>query len=378
MKKKNIFLKYFNIRFFRHLLFLAIVRIPYIRKLFNLVPFYKYVEEISCTLIKENSEIINLNLTEQEKEFFKLPRKIKISNRIYLINNIEFNGYSGVSVFDSLYVISDCNNTGSLVHRNQFRAKILKTKEADDNVLYLNCLGFRKGHKQIYHFYQDLVSLIAILYYNSHEIAKFTKLKEIRIIVRDDLSSVQKLILESLPKEFGKFIVKIEQLKSNYKIFCKNIIHVSLDSDYNRRFMTIDTINFVNKILQEKIHNFNLSEINKNIFISRSDAKIRKLKNEKEIVTKLKDYKVIQASKLPALEQIKYFAEAEKIIAPHGAGLTNLIYCDKGLELVELFPANYNDAAYIVICKLMDIKYQFKLGSNGDMHQNFRLEEIYS
>jgi capsular polysaccharide biosynthesis protein len=40
-------------------------------------------------------------------------------------------------------------------------------------------------------------------------------------------------------------------------------------------------------------------------------------------------------------EQAKAFNSAEIIVAPHGAGLANLVFCQPGTVVVELFAAAY-------------------------------------
>jgi capsular polysaccharide biosynthesis protein len=47
----------------------------------------------------------------------------------------------------------------------------------------------------------------------------------------------------------------------------------------------------------------------------------------------------VDPGSLPVAEQIRAFAEAAVIVAPHGAALANLTFASPGAAVVELFPA---------------------------------------
>ncbi len=84
----------------------------------------------------------------------------------------------------------------------------------------------------------------------------------------------------------------------------------------------------------------------KNIYISRNDSKNRSIKNEKDVVNYLEkfDFEIYELSKISFLEQIKIFSEAKMIVSMHGAGLTNLMFCNPETKVVEIaadFYENY-------------------------------------
>lgn len=80
------------------------------------------------------------------------------------------------------------------------------------------------------------------------------------------------------------------------------------------------------------------STTSKKIYIDRGDATIRRVKNKKELNRTLSkhDIDAFRLSNLTVKEQLELFANAEVIVAPHGAGLTNLIYSTNA-SIVELF-----------------------------------------
>ena len=70
--------------------------------------------------------------------------------------------------------------------------------------------------------------------------------------------------------------------------------------------------------------------------------------NEAEIVEALggRGFTVIDPGELPLAEQIRAFAEAEWIVAPHGAALANLAFSSPGASVVELFAPDYVQGCY--------------------------------
>jgi len=94
------------------------------------------------------------------------------------------------------------------------------------------------------------------------------------------------------------------------------------------------------------------------IYVSRVLAKRRKVTNEAELVAFLRqrDFSIYVLEELSFTEQIAVFQDAEIIVAPHGSGLANLVFCDPGTQVIELFPARATDA-YFRLSVDMDLKY---------------------
>ena len=78
------------------------------------------------------------------------------------------------------------------------------------------------------------------------------------------------------------------------------------------------------------------------IYISRKDALYRKVINENEVEDYLKrsGFELLQMSEFPFSEQVKIFSEARIVVAPHGAGLTNTVFCQKA-SILELVSPSY-------------------------------------
>ena len=88
---------------------------------------------------------------------------------------------------------------------------------------------------------------------------------------------------------------------------------------------------------------FDESEIKK-IYISREGASCRRIINEDLILSKLTclGFKKFKLENISFHDQITLFANADIVVAPHGAGLANIIFCKPGTKIVELMPSGHN------------------------------------
>lgn len=82
------------------------------------------------------------------------------------------------------------------------------------------------------------------------------------------------------------------------------------------------------------------------IYISRQNAQGRKILNEADIVPILTrhGFEIVHAERLNFDEQIRLFASARQVIAIHGAGMSNLVWCPSGTKVLELgSPMHHNE-----------------------------------
>ncbi|WP_139295225.1 glycosyltransferase family 61 protein, partial [Planktothrix tepida] len=65
----------------------------------------------------------------------------------------------------------------------------------------------------------------------------------------------------------------------------------------------------------------------------------------------------IELETLTVQEQADLFSQAEVIIAPHGAGLTNLVFCQANTVVVELVSPHYIRPYYWLISQQLGLKH---------------------
>lgn len=93
----------------------------------------------------------------------------------------------------------------------------------------------------------------------------------------------------------------------------------------------------------------------------------RSVRNEDEVVAALarRGFEHIDAQKLDLKKQMQLFSECDCIVAPHGAGLTNVIWRrGKPLKVIELINASYYSVDFLYICRAMGYDHSFVLNTD--------------
>ena len=102
----------------------------------------------------------------------------------------------------------------------------------------------------------------------------------------------------------------------------------------------------------------------KRIYISRADATVnRRILNESELIEVLKGYgfDICLLANMSVAEQVDVFNQAEIVVGAHGAGLSNLVFCQPGTKVLEFFPEKYVRHAYYDICNQRGLNYHYLL-----------------
>jgi capsular polysaccharide biosynthesis protein len=118
------------------------------------------------------------------------------------------------------------------------------------------------------------------------------------------------------------------------------------------------------------------------LYISRKDSTSRRILNEDALFARLKPlgFEFLVMAEMSVLDQILAFADASCIVTPHGASLTNLVFCRPECSLVEIFPPRIEAPCYQDLSRLMGMRafeYRAKgvqLGQ-GDLAQDLIVED---
>jgi capsular polysaccharide biosynthesis protein len=104
--------------------------------------------------------------------------------------------------------------------------------------------------------------------------------------------------------------------------------------------------------------------LKKRLYISRRSAPNRKLIDEEEVLKILipKGFEVIMTEGMSVQDQAQLFAQAEWVIAPHGAGLTNLVFCQPGTQVIDIFSPNWVNPCYWILSQEMGLVYHYIIG----------------
>jgi capsular polysaccharide biosynthesis protein len=100
------------------------------------------------------------------------------------------------------------------------------------------------------------------------------------------------------------------------------------------------------------------------LYVSRRTADARKVLNEDEVSEVLATFgfEEVVADQLSIPEQAETFASASVVVGPHGAGLTNLVFCKPQTKVVEFFAPRYIQPAYFMLANQCRLSYHYLVG----------------
>ncbi len=99
-------------------------------------------------------------------------------------------------------------------------------------------------------------------------------------------------------------------------------------------------------------------------YLERGPHALRPLRDEDKVARALRPlgFVPVRPETLTVPDQIRLFRDAEAIVAPHGAGLTNLGFCRPGCQLLELQMDAYVNWCFRHLAALRGLNYDCVLG----------------
>jgi hypothetical protein len=89
------------------------------------------------------------------------------------------------------------------------------------------------------------------------------------------------------------------------------------------------------------------------IYLGRQGSRHRHVTNEEEVVQALAQtgVEVCHPENLSFIEQIRLFQSASVVVAPHGAALANIVFCQPKTRVAEIFSAHYFNDCYQTLAR---------------------------
>ena len=114
---------------------------------------------------------------------------------------------------------------------------------------------------------------------------------------------------------------------------------------------------------------------NRRIYISREKATYRHLVNQDELLKRLEalNFESVVLESLTISQQAELMASASVVLAPHGAGLSNLVFSQPGTKVIELFAPTHIPPCYRVISNICELEHYYLI---GELVENETLDNI--
>ena len=270
------------------------------------------IVDINSTKIKSDKQLSNLFVNAN---FDNLSINCNIlKGNFYSDSFYYFPITENNKTFSSLF-IRDINNT-SHFYSQKFFDSFKENKKSLKNFKDIYILGSNAGNN----YYSNLIQFLPRIFFN-----KKTNLK---LAIHRNSSNKYRNFIESI----------LNSLSIEFTfVFLDDDFYYFSDSEFPQFLNINDSIKILKNFLNPKTN----VELSKKIYVTREDSNYRKIINEGDVVTLLKQkgYRVINPQLYKIEEQIEIFSNAEKIIAPHGSNLANIIFCKPGTEIFEFTPS---------------------------------------
>ena len=112
---------------------------------------------------------------------------------------------------------------------------------------------------------------------------------------------------------------------------------------------------------------------NRKLYLSRREVTGRRMTNEPAIIEMVQaaGYEIVNPGALSFADQITLFDHASHIIAPHGAALTNILFCRPGTVVCELHMDSYVQWAMRCLAALRQLDYGCLIGHANEPWQKW-------
>lgn len=332
-------LKKITIRYIKSLIYDAISYSPRYSKFFGI-----YARAIAVDQIRDS-----VNITKVEDS----QGKIFLSQEVF--GNILTSEATGVSLIEDGNIFKGIHDYTGKIHRNWVRPSICRRAKTIDG-LVINLLGVHKGSRHFFHIFFDYI--FPLLYF----IESSKEKRNIKILVRENFTNVQSEIYQVISENFDN--LEFVAIKKGDYVKCQRLIYIKhyhqAFYDFDRNPQVKNSLLLLRKLLIARYHIKKDTSNGKLIYIARK-ARLRKVWNHRKFQKMLENsgFETRYLEGVSLKEQVEIFFNAKKLVAVHGAALTNLIFAnsDPDFSFIELYPkrkAFRND--FYRISKILSLK----------------------
>jgi Glycosyltransferase 61 len=150
--------------------------------------------------------------------------------------------------------------------------------------------------------------------------------------------------------------------------------HTAVTGNYNE-----EVIRAVGQALVTKYAGDSMADRQGRIYISRQRALRRRIVNEQEIISILRDFDftTVCPEDYSFEEQVKIFSSARLLISNHGAGLTNMLFMPEGGRVLELRrERDRRNNCFFALASALKLEYFYQLGASGPPTMNPRSRPV--
>jgi hypothetical protein len=309
---------------------------------------------------------------EANAQYLQRPVPIEAVQRVYTFHNVIVTGQSGALIKDGRLLAMRPKPNWPIA----LRPRRYKLTPLPGDGLYYVMMPPVPAVGHIFHWLFDYVVPLMTWLESRREA------EPVQLIVNGKLSEVQRRCLEVLAENYG--LAAPIGLPQN-EAFAVSRVAVSVLEPHTPGVVHAPAGIAALKMLAEKLSGVSPGpDAKRRLYISRNDAKARRVANEAELAPVLAahGFETVILKGMPLARQVRLFQEAEMVVAPHGAGLTNIAWCRPGTKIIEFFPSPHGPfgkprnatADYWIIALLKALDYRaFEAGPSLNRHNAFNI-----
>jgi hypothetical protein len=318
-------------------------------------------ENLHCKTIRQHvNEIITIAEPDVAKYpfssdfpyFFRRSKAFDKKN-LYVLNNVFVSPFSGLSWIKNNYFLVE--SVGSLYRmigwNNVLHEPLLKWEKLNEQNHVVSC-----PNQSFYHWlFESLPGILMAI----------ETFPDSKIMISDKCPAYCKEMLSLIigEQEFEHKVIVAGSVK-----LVPNFITLQQEPDAG--FVHPVVIEYLRRIRDKCITQTTHHAVGSFIYISRRKAFNRILTGEEEVeeALQLLGFDIVFCEDLSIKEQMVVFSNATCIIAPHGAGLSNIVWAKQDVTIHEIFPyAYFNDCfARLAISLGFNYSYSYAEESKGN------------
>ena len=300
-------------------------------------------------------------------EFKRFYKKEMPEIFVLKISNGRVWGSKGTIITDDDYLLTDLSRDWLRnMYKNQHsvlrQIYLGKLKELKGNVAVVATAGA----DNYYHWMFDILTRFGIL-----KIAGI--LNDMDHFILPPLSFLKKIFIDTeLPGITKRLGIPFEKLifsdSPSFHVQAEQLFVPSLPSLIGAQDKW--ACEFIRNLYLDNRHE--TTRHSKYIYLARRIPSNKRLFNEQEILTFLEPlgFEVVECEKLSIAEQAEIFNNAECVVAPHGAALTNIVFCREHCKVINILPPSFIDSIIWTISSHLNLDYFYIIGE-GDRKREF-------
>jgi hypothetical protein len=259
----------------------------------------------------------------------RCPEPLQLTDHFYSLTDTAVTGWAGAMIKSGLFLaVRPQPNWVSAL-----RAHPHRLRQLPDTRPYYNLMAPIPARGHIFHWlFDSIVPLFTFLESGGREM-------NFGLIVNAERSAFQQSTLDFLRARYD--LRAIETLEQREAVHVPRLTAAIPVPHVPRALQAPQGLAILDELGRFIAGNGGGNQSPRRIYISRNDARLRRVSNEDRIVPLLeaRGFSRVTLKGMPVAAQIRLFRDAEAVAAPHGAGLAHTAWCSPGTKIIEFFPS---------------------------------------